>query len=235
LLAYPYAQTGRTDNAVHALAADGFRDIPHDGIWLGAITCLAETCAATGSDRQAATLYGLLAPYADRNVVIGSASTCAGPAARHLGLLASVLGRHETAAGHFEQAIAMNHAMGARPWMARTRLQYAQALRTDSHSGTSNVLYPCSTTRSPPPSSRPRRQYHHHIDPDVHTLGNRTDVGVLARAGSCRAGVIGARSVVGGREHDRQLSAIEQVNSTEGRRAPTRAGTEPRASPPRPH
>lgn len=40
VLAHMYAETGRREDAAHeleTLAADQFRDIPHDGIWLGAI------------------------------------------------------------------------------------------------------------------------------------------------------------------------------------------------------
>lgn len=134
VLACLYAETGRTENAAHeldTLAANQFRDIPHDGIWLGAIAHLAVTCAAVHARAHADTLYDLLAPYAERNVVAGWVSTCAGSAARQLGLLAAMLGRHQTAARHFEQAIATNQAMGARPWLARTQLQYAQALLAD--------------------------------------------------------------------------------------------------------
>lgn len=68
-------------------------------------------------------------------MVIGWASTCAGSAARHLGLLATMLGHRQTAAAHFEQAIKMNRAMGARPWLVRTQLQYAQALLADPQAG----------------------------------------------------------------------------------------------------
>jgi len=131
VLAYLYAETGRTENAadvLDTLAAGRFRDIPHDGIWLGAIAYLAEACAAIGAHAHAAALYDLLAPYSDRNVVVGWAATCTGSAARHLGMLATMLGRHETAAAHFEQAIAMNRAMGARPWLVSAQLQYAQTL-----------------------------------------------------------------------------------------------------------
>jgi tetratricopeptide (TPR) repeat protein len=138
VLAHVYAETGRTENAAHeldALAADRFRYIPHDGIWLGAIAYLAETCAAIGAYAHAASLYELLAPYSDRNVTIGWTSICTGSAARHLGLLAAMVGQRQTAARHFEQAIAMNGMMRARPWLVRTQLQYAQALLADPRPG----------------------------------------------------------------------------------------------------
>ena len=99
------------------------------------IAFLAETCAAVGARQHAATLYEQLKPYSDRTAVAGWAPTCAGSVARHLGLLAAMLGRREAAAAHFEYAIAKNGEMGARLWVGRTQLQYAQALLRDPHAG----------------------------------------------------------------------------------------------------
>ena len=89
---------------------------------------LAEAAAALGDATHAAALYELLEPYADRNVAIGWASTCAGSAARHLGLLADLLGKREQAVAHFETALAMNERMRARPWVARTQVELARVL-----------------------------------------------------------------------------------------------------------
>jgi hypothetical protein len=57
-----------------------------------------------------------------------------GSVARYLGLLASTLGRHDEAAAHFDQAIAMNTQMGARLWLARTQHDYGQLLLTRNRS-----------------------------------------------------------------------------------------------------
>ncbi len=125
------AESGRADEAratVDGFARDGFRGLPLDGIWLGAIAHLAETAAVLGDATHAAPLYDLLEPYADRNVAIGWASTCYGSASRHLGLLADVLGRREQAIAHFEVALVMNERMRARPWVARTQVELARVL-----------------------------------------------------------------------------------------------------------
>ena len=129
--AWLLAETGRADEAraiLDGLAADDFRVLPLDGIWLGAVAYLAETAAALGDATHAAALHELLEPYADRNVAIGWASTCAGSASRHLGLLADLLGKREQAVAHFESALAMNERMRARPWVARTQVELARVL-----------------------------------------------------------------------------------------------------------
>jgi hypothetical protein len=63
-------------------------------------------------------------------VVVGRAATCNGSASRLLGLLAATMGEHEKAEGHFIDALAMHERMGARPWVARTQLAYAEMLLT---------------------------------------------------------------------------------------------------------
>ena len=131
VLAWLLAETGRSDEARELLdgfAADGFRGLPLDGIWLGAIAYLAETAAVLGDATHAAALHDLLEPYADRNVAIGWASTCAGSASRHLGLLADLLGRRDEAIQRLETALAMNERMRARPWVVHTQIALATVL-----------------------------------------------------------------------------------------------------------
>jgi tetratricopeptide (TPR) repeat protein len=131
VLALLQAETGRPEEAretIDRFASDDFRGLPLDGIWLGAVAHLAEAAAAIGDATHAAALHALLEPYADRNVAIGWASTCAGSAARHLGLLADLLGKREQAVAHFEAALAMNERMRARPWVARTQVELARVL-----------------------------------------------------------------------------------------------------------
>jgi tetratricopeptide (TPR) repeat protein len=131
VLAHLLAETGRHDEAreiLESLAPDGFRGLPLDGIWLGAVGYLAETAAALGDATHAETLHDLLEPYADRNVAVGWASTCTGSAGRHLGLLADLLGRRKEAIAYFEKALAMNERMRARPWVAHTQVELARVL-----------------------------------------------------------------------------------------------------------
>jgi DNA-binding SARP family transcriptional activator/tetratricopeptide (TPR) repeat protein len=126
-----HAELGRQAEAreqFERLAGDGFDALPRDANWLIAVTLLAEVCGALGDAPRAEQLYGLLAPYANRNVVVGRAATCNGSASRLLGSLAAVMGEHETAEGHFIEALAMHERMGARPWTVRTQVSYAELL-----------------------------------------------------------------------------------------------------------
>jgi class 3 adenylate cyclase/tetratricopeptide (TPR) repeat protein len=130
VLGFRCAESGDLDGAreqLEILTADDCAGIPFDQFWLSAVTFVAETAARLGSE-HCATLYRLLAPYPDQNVVMGGASVCLGSSSRPLGLLAAALHRWDEAERHFADALAMNSRMGARPWVARTQFNYAQML-----------------------------------------------------------------------------------------------------------
>jgi hypothetical protein len=110
------------------VAADGFDALPRDANWLIAVTLLAEVCGALGDAERAGELHELLAPYAGRNVLVGRAASCNGSASRLLGILASALGRWDEAERRFADARKMHVRMGARPWLARTELAWAEML-----------------------------------------------------------------------------------------------------------
>jgi DNA-binding CsgD family transcriptional regulator len=136
-LALIYCELGREREARAAfeqLAAHGFTDLSQDGLWLTCMVYLAEVCAFLGDAHHAATLYRLLLPYNGYTVVVG-ATVCYGAASRYLGMLAAVMERWEDAAQHFEDALAMNARMGARPWLAHTQYQYAVMLLTRNQPG----------------------------------------------------------------------------------------------------
>jgi tetratricopeptide (TPR) repeat protein len=131
VLAWLLAETGRPDEAreiLDSFAADDFRGLPLDGIWLGAVGYLAEAAAALGDPSHAAALHKLLEPYADRNIAVGWASVCTGSASRNLGLLADLLGRRDEAIERLEAALAMNERMRARPWVIHSQIDLARVL-----------------------------------------------------------------------------------------------------------
>ena len=137
-LALIYSELGREREARAAfeqLAAHDFADLPQDSLWLTCVTYLAEVCAFLGDARRAATLYRLLLPYNGYTVVVGAADVCYGAASRYLGMLAATMERWEDAAQHFEDALAMNTRMGARPWLAHTQHQYAVMLLARNQPG----------------------------------------------------------------------------------------------------
>jgi DNA-binding SARP family transcriptional activator len=128
-LALMHVELGREDAAreeFDALAAAGFDALPRDAQWLIAITLLAEVCGRLGDAARAAELYEPLLPYARRNVIVGRASTCNGSASRPLGILAATQGEWSRAERHFADALAMHEAMGARPFIARTHVAWAE-------------------------------------------------------------------------------------------------------------
>jgi hypothetical protein len=89
---------------------------------------------------RAATLYGLLLPYAHLNVVIGGAVVYCGAVSRHLGALAAILERWEDAERHFNHALSMNAKLGARPFLAHTQHQYAVMLLSRDQAGDSEKV-----------------------------------------------------------------------------------------------
>ena len=132
MLAVLYADLGRDDearNIYDALAAGDFAHLPSGfgSGWLLAVALLAELAVRFGDERGAAALYGMLLPYATRNVCFSDIATV-GAAERYLGLLAAATGRWDTAERHFEGAAAFNARMAARPWLAWTEHDHATML-----------------------------------------------------------------------------------------------------------
>ncbi len=130
-LANLLCEEGRLEEAreeFERLAAHDFEDVPKDLDWMIAMTLLSDVCAALGDAERAALLYDRLEPYADVNVVIGLAAVCLGSAAGFLGKLAATMGRGDRAAEHFERALAANAELQAPGCLARTQVDYAQAI-----------------------------------------------------------------------------------------------------------
>jgi tetratricopeptide (TPR) repeat protein len=137
-LAVIYSELGLREDAraeFEELAQYDFADLPRDAVWIGTMTYLADICTFLGDKARADTLYRMLLPFAGRNVVVGNASACYGALSRYLGALAATLERWDDAARHFEDALAMNARMEARPWLAHTHEQYATMLMARRQSG----------------------------------------------------------------------------------------------------
>ena len=129
-LLHLYTEVGRTAEArslFESVATRDFADLPWDNDWLMGICLVADVAVRLKDTERAATLYALIEPYADRNG-FGHPQFCTGSLARSLGLLAGALGRVEDAEQHFEEAIAVNERMGARPWAAHSRHDLARLL-----------------------------------------------------------------------------------------------------------
>jgi predicted ATPase/DNA-binding SARP family transcriptional activator len=124
-----YGELGRKAEARAILSSFAETDfgVRVDNDKLAGWCLLVEVCAALGDSAYAWRLYELLLPHADRNAVSHPAYA-AGSVSRYVGLLASTLSHWEDAERHFEDALAANQRMGARPWLAHTQEDYARML-----------------------------------------------------------------------------------------------------------
>ncbi len=87
-----------------------------------------EVCTYLEDAARAALLYPVLAPHTGTNLMADFGGPCLGSADRLLGDLASVLAHWDVAERHFEAALAMDRASGARVWLAHSRHAYARML-----------------------------------------------------------------------------------------------------------
>jgi len=120
--------------AFDQIAEDGF-NLAHDAKRSVTLSYLAEVCARLRDSKRAEALYKILQPYADLTITMGLTTICYGAAARFLGLLSATFEDWETAAGHFETAIARNSELRAWPWLAHSQADYAAMLRTRGDQG----------------------------------------------------------------------------------------------------
>jgi DNA-binding CsgD family transcriptional regulator len=139
-----HCELGARDEAravFEKLAAGGFAAMPHDAIRIASLAYLAEVCVWLGDTVRAATLFDLLLPYAERNLVFGAHTASFGAAARLLGMLATTLQRWELAQQHFEVAMALDQRSGGRPWLAHSRHAFALMLmRRGDHADRERAL-----------------------------------------------------------------------------------------------
>lgn len=131
-LALVYHEIGETEKAreqFERMAGTEFRCVPKDALWLTCLGYLSEVCDGLDDTRRAEVLYGLLLPYAEQTLVVGSAIACLGAASRLLGQLASVMHRWEESERHFRHASEFNSRLKALPWLAHTQFQHARMLQ----------------------------------------------------------------------------------------------------------
>jgi len=130
VLAYTYVSLERTEDAealLRELTSRNLSDWHVDEEWLVSICLLAETCAILGDTEPAPLLYDLLLPLGSLNA-IAVPEISLGSTSRPLGILATLLGRFDEAARHFEEAMRMDERMGARPFLAHTHEEYTRML-----------------------------------------------------------------------------------------------------------
>ena len=137
-LAWALAQAGRPDAAreqLDFLRADNFAVIPHDANYLAALAIIAHIAGELGDAELAAEVEPLLRPHTNFWVVLGVGAATLGPVAYSVGLLNNLRGRPERAAQYFTVALEKSEVMGARPYVARSQIGLADALRRRSAPG----------------------------------------------------------------------------------------------------
>ncbi len=126
------AELGDSDAARGGLRslAEQLPEQPRNGIWLPAVALASELATRLNDPEAAATLYPLVAPYSSRIIAFTAPQpvACYGSASLYAGLLATVMARWADADDHFEAAIRAHDRLGARPFLARTRYEYARML-----------------------------------------------------------------------------------------------------------
>jgi DNA-binding CsgD family transcriptional regulator len=106
-----------------------FTTHPMDYQWLPSAVVLSDLACRFEASDAAELVYPRLLPFSTHLAVPGAGPPIAidGSVALRLGMLARLLGREE-APRHFEDAIALHDRIGARPFSARSRLEYARYL-----------------------------------------------------------------------------------------------------------
>jgi DNA-binding SARP family transcriptional activator len=129
-LARACVQLGLREEAgeiVERLTADDFAQLSREEDWLVNLTLLAEACASLADRNRAASLHGLLLPFAAENAV-AAGEICMGSVAQHVARLATLLELHDEGDELFKVALEMNSRMGALPWLAHAQTDYAELL-----------------------------------------------------------------------------------------------------------
>jgi len=129
-LAALYAESGREDEARAELEtlAKGLDDLPRDPSWLTTLGFFAEAAARLGEAAHARRAGALLAPYADRIIVVGPRLAILSSVARNLALVHGAWGDPAGARLFFERALAIEERLSARCLVTRTRAEYAAFL-----------------------------------------------------------------------------------------------------------
>jgi hypothetical protein len=89
---------------------------------------LSAICARLGDQRRAELLYERMRPFGGRVAIARPLIVIGGPIDGRLGVLATLLGRYDDAGAHFSRAVATTERMGALPWQAQVRVQWAELL-----------------------------------------------------------------------------------------------------------
>ena len=129
LAAWALAEAGRLDEAGQVVQANGrlgFVDMPDDAALPVTHVAWVEAAVLVGDRDACRALFDRLLPYHDIFQVTGG--WYAGSTARYLALLAATLGDEAEADRWLAQAIEDHTRARTPPWLARTRVDWAESL-----------------------------------------------------------------------------------------------------------
>jgi DNA-binding SARP family transcriptional activator len=109
--------------------------VPDDSMTQFTLAVLAEIAARVDDRRAAAAIRDRLLPASGELVVVGSGVGSTGAVDRTLGVTEATLGRWGEAEAWFASALERNEALGAVPWAARTRVDWARVLLARAEPG----------------------------------------------------------------------------------------------------
>ncbi len=110
-----------------SFVSNGIETFPEDWGRMTAWIRVADLAVVFRDAEVARSLYAKISPDADGTLAIWSTLN-EGSAHRVLGRLAAVQDQKDRAREHFENAIAANQRMNAKPWLALTQCDYAELL-----------------------------------------------------------------------------------------------------------
>jgi hypothetical protein len=129
-LASLYCELDRMDEARELLdqaTARGLVGLPRDRLLMTSLGHCAGVACALGATDVAAIIYDEFAPYATL-FLPPTYGMSEGPVASHLGMLATVMRRFDSAADHSRSADAACRNLGAPYWLARNQMAHARLL-----------------------------------------------------------------------------------------------------------
>jgi hypothetical protein len=130
-LAVIEAELGNLDAAsaiVADLRADGFSACPRNWTWPSVLGLLARATATIGDQTAAQAVLEELDSYRSQVIVSAHSAISIGAADRYRAALMHTLGHLDAADASYRDALALEQALGAPPFQARTRTWHARLL-----------------------------------------------------------------------------------------------------------
>jgi class 3 adenylate cyclase len=137
MLAWYHAEAGDHDRARELLDVDGLVTRIAERRWYlfwAEVVGYGSAAAVVGDTERAAALRDLIAPYRGHLAVLGI-SAFLGTVTHHTGVLSGVLGDWDRAVADLEDAVTDHRDMGARPWVALSRVELARVLAARGATG----------------------------------------------------------------------------------------------------